>query len=258
MLRRWLWGVVAGRLGARALFYAAAVAAAGLVLGCGSTSTQTTGATEAASASTASQAAAPTVPVALHLMQGSYSVSAPGTTISGTVTSGASISVNGSPVTAHAGHWQDQLQLHIGSNPVEVQATMGGRATTTRVIHVVRHHSTAELEALAHARVLRAEAQHKHEAEAREHKQQEAEAREHKQHEEAEKREHEQTPPQTECPNGTYENSAGNIVCKPYTPPNGEQPAGATAKCEDGTYSFSESRSGTCSHHGGVAEWLNG
>jgi Protein of unknown function (DUF3761) len=33
-------------------------------------------------------------------------------------------------------------------------------------------------------------------------------------------------------------------------------PAGATAKCADGTYSFSQHRSGTCSHHGGVAEWL--
>ena len=33
-------------------------------------------------------------------------------------------------------------------------------------------------------------------------------------------------------------------------------PAGATAECRDGTYSFSQSRSGTCSHHGGVARWL--
>lgn len=33
-------------------------------------------------------------------------------------------------------------------------------------------------------------------------------------------------------------------------------PAGATAQCEDGTYSFSKHRSGTCSHHGGVASWL--
>lgn len=31
---------------------------------------------------------------------------------------------------------------------------------------------------------------------------------------------------------------------------------GATAICRDGTYSFSASRSGTCSHHGGVAQWL--
>lgn len=33
-------------------------------------------------------------------------------------------------------------------------------------------------------------------------------------------------------------------------------PAGATAQCRDGSYSFSRSRSGTCSHHGGVAAWL--
>jgi hypothetical protein len=33
-------------------------------------------------------------------------------------------------------------------------------------------------------------------------------------------------------------------------------PAGSTAKCKDGTYSKSQHRSGTCSHHGGVADWL--
>lgn len=33
-------------------------------------------------------------------------------------------------------------------------------------------------------------------------------------------------------------------------------PAGATAKCKDGTYSMSTHHSGTCSHHGGVANWL--
>ena len=32
-------------------------------------------------------------------------------------------------------------------------------------------------------------------------------------------------------------------------------PAGATAKCRDGTYSYSGSRRGTCSRHGGVAIW---
>jgi hypothetical protein len=35
-------------------------------------------------------------------------------------------------------------------------------------------------------------------------------------------------------------------------------PPGATALCRDGTYSYSKHRSGTCSHHGGVARWLNG
>ncbi|MBI5906604.1 DUF3761 domain-containing protein [Candidatus Saccharibacteria bacterium] len=61
-------------------------------------------------------------------------------------------------------------------------------------------------------------------------------------------------PPAVNCPNGTYVNTAGNVVCSPYSAPS--TPSGATAKCGDGTYSFSQSRSGTCSHHGGVAEWL--
>ncbi len=33
--------------------------------------------------------------------------------------------------------------------------------------------------------------------------------------------------------------------------------AGATAICNDGTCSYSKHRSGTCSHHGGVKQWLN-
>jgi hypothetical protein len=33
--------------------------------------------------------------------------------------------------------------------------------------------------------------------------------------------------------------------------------AGATAKCKDGTYSHSKHHQGTCSHHGGVAQWLD-
>jgi hypothetical protein len=35
-------------------------------------------------------------------------------------------------------------------------------------------------------------------------------------------------------------------------------PPGATALCNDGSYSFSKTHSGTCSHHGGVAKWLDG
>ncbi len=38
------------------------------------------------------------------------------------------------------------------------------------------------------------------------------------------------------------------------TPP--AAPSGATARCRDGTYSFSAHRSGTCSHHDGVSAWL--
>ncbi len=33
-------------------------------------------------------------------------------------------------------------------------------------------------------------------------------------------------------------------------------PAGATAQCRDGTYSFSLHRSGTCSGNGSVTRWL--
>lgn len=50
---------------------------------------------------------------------------------------------------------------------------------------------------------------------------------------------------------GGYQNSDGN-----YVPSPGSNPAGATARCNDGTYSYSQHRQGTCSHHGGVAAWL--
>ncbi len=33
-------------------------------------------------------------------------------------------------------------------------------------------------------------------------------------------------------------------------------PTGATALCKDGTYSHSKHHTGSCSHHGGVAQWL--
>ena len=33
-------------------------------------------------------------------------------------------------------------------------------------------------------------------------------------------------------------------------------PANATALCKDGAYSYSQSRSGACSSHGGVSIWL--
>ncbi|BDM69329.1 hypothetical protein HEK616_28160 [Streptomyces nigrescens] len=35
-----------------------------------------------------------------------------------------------------------------------------------------------------------------------------------------------------------------------------QAPAGATAQCNDGSYSYSAHRRGTCSHHRGVAVWL--
>lgn len=51
-----------------------------------------------------------------------------------------------------------------------------------------------------------------------------------------------------------YTNVDGNQVHRPEAAP--AAPDGATAQCGDGTYSSSQHRSGTCSHHGGVAAWL--
>lgn len=52
-----------------------------------------------------------------------------------------------------------------------------------------------------------------------------------------------------------YTNSRGEQVPRPRRSENGPPP-GATAQCGDGSYSFSQSRRGTCSHHGGVSRWL--
>jgi hypothetical protein len=61
--------------------------------------------------------------------------------------------------------------------------------------------------------------------------------------------------PQAHCTsNGTYTNSKGQTVQRPEN--CSSAPKGATAQCRDGSYSFSQSHSGTCSRHGGVAKWL--
>ncbi len=52
----------------------------------------------------------------------------------------------------------------------------------------------------------------------------------------------------------SYTNSEGVKVQSPTHYKSA--PAGATALCRDGTYSFSQHRRGTCSHHGGVSRWL--
>ena len=51
-----------------------------------------------------------------------------------------------------------------------------------------------------------------------------------------------------------YVNTSGNTVHSPAY--SNSIPVGASAQCRDGTYSFSQSRRGTCSHHGGVGRWL--
>lgn len=55
---------------------------------------------------------------------------------------------------------------------------------------------------------------------------------------------------------GHYTNRQGHDVHSPAHSKDGSVPNGATAKCRDGSYSFSESHRGTCSRHGGVSGWL--
>jgi hypothetical protein len=58
-----------------------------------------------------------------------------------------------------------------------------------------------------------------------------------------------------DCKAGYYLNVSHHCVRRPTHA--AKAPAGATAKCRDGSYSFSEHASGTCSHHGGVAVWIH-
>lgn len=53
-----------------------------------------------------------------------------------------------------------------------------------------------------------------------------------------------------------YVNKDGQSIHSPAKSTSGAIPAGASAQCRDGTYSFSRHRSGTCSRHGGVGQWL--
>jgi hypothetical protein len=54
-----------------------------------------------------------------------------------------------------------------------------------------------------------------------------------------------------------YVNKDGQEIHAPAHSKSGAVPAGATARCGDGTYSFSQNHRGTCSHHGGVTVWLH-
>jgi len=53
------------------------------------------------------------------------------------------------------------------------------------------------------------------------------------------------------CKDGTTSTAAGRGACSGHG-------GVSTAKCKDGTYSKSKHRSGTCSKHGGVDQWLDG
>jgi hypothetical protein len=55
---------------------------------------------------------------------------------------------------------------------------------------------------------------------------------------------------------GCYINATGRCVHQPAGSIDGGVPDGASARCRDGTFSFSQHSNGTCSGHGGVGTWL--
>ena len=57
--------------------------------------------------------------------------------------------------------------------------------------------------------------------------------------------------PSYSCGSGSYRNAYGSCTRSPKR----TYSFGATAICKDGAYSFSKTRSGTCSWHGGVRRW---
>jgi hypothetical protein len=73
-----------------------------------------------------------------------------------------------------------------------------------------------------------------------------------------------QVPTETPQPSPTFTHTPTNTIApivapvqpQPVIQPTTSHPANATALCKDGTYSYSQTRSGTCSGHGGVSVWL--
>lgn len=64
-----------------------------------------------------------------------------------------------------------------------------------------------------------------------------------------------QTPPPTQLSTPANPSPVQAPSPVPSTQAPDSRPTGATARCGDGSFSFSTSRSGTCSRHGGVAQW---
>lgn len=105
-----------------------------------------------ATAAQASEQKPATPPAALKLDTGDYAVTSSHTTLHGRVTAGASVNVEGGTAHVHGTHWSKTVALEIGSNVVNVEATMAGHEPGSRTITVIRRHTQAELEAKAQAR----------------------------------------------------------------------------------------------------------
>ena len=115
-----------------------------LVAGCGSNTTTT------------KQAAATPPPepsLKLHLNQGNFSQTGSQAALTGTVTPASAVTVDGHPAAVHGTHWHGAVQhLHFGENTIVVSASLTGHQAAEETIALTRHHTQAELEAIAQAR----------------------------------------------------------------------------------------------------------
>jgi hypothetical protein len=121
------------------------------------------GSKKSSSKSTQAAVATPTTPtepsVSLHLNAGSYSTTSSSATLSGNVTPGARVTINGRSAQLHGGFWITTIGLHHGENSLEVHATMAGHSQAEETITVTRETSAAERAAEAAARAAKAEAE---------------------------------------------------------------------------------------------------
>ncbi len=129
--------------------------------------------------------------VKLHLGEGNFSQTGTRATLIGTVTPGAAVTVNGHPAAVHGSAWHRTVQhLHVGENVIVVSASLTGHQSAEETITVTRHHTQAELVAIAQAakerEARRKEKELRREREEREQKEgEEREEREHKEVEDA-------------------------------------------------------------------------
>jgi hypothetical protein len=171
----------------------AAVLGAAFLSSCGGGTTKS--GTNASAHQTASTPPDPSVD--LHLDQGSFSQTGSSTTLTGTVTPGASVTVDEHSAAVHGHEWRTTLHLEIGENKISVSASLAGHQSAEDTITVFRHHTQAELEAKAHARQEkeREEREHKEVQEREERKSKEVEERK----ERAQKEIEEATPSQQQA-----------------------------------------------------------
>ena len=195
-------------------------------------------------------------------------------TLTGKVDPGDIVTVNGKAAQVTNDTFTISLDLHEGNNDLAVVVLDGSKKTEKHfTIHRYTAAEIAEQKRLAaekkareeaarkvaaeeaHQEKIAAEKEKAAEAAAKKKQQQEALAAKQKAEADAKKAQQQaaaRAAQQAQQSSGSgYTNSSGN-----YVPSPSSNPSGATAKCRDGTYSYSQHHSGTCSHHGGVASWL--